>query len=205
MSSKPPDILQLKVTLRNVRPPIWRRIQVPSSFSLAALHEVLQIVMGWSNSHLHQFDVGGMCFADPRFELDTEDSSKEKLSMIVQECARFSYHYDFGDDWQHDILIEKALALAPGVDYPICIAGKRACPPEDCGGPWGYADMLAILKKSPSKRNDEDTERLDWLGHDFDPEAFDLDAIDSDLKQLRPKRRIKPTAKKATPKLVRIK
>ncbi len=148
MASTAHEILQLKVTLRQVRPPIWRRIQLESSRSLADLHKVLQIVMGWTDSHMHQFDVGGAYFANRSFDLgsDIGDAAKQSLHMIAEHYESFGYEYDFGDGWQHDIVVEKVLEPESNAVYPICTAGKRACPPEDCGGPWGYGDILKALK-----------------------------------------------------------
>ena len=181
--SKQAPIYQIKVTLKDSKPPIWRRIQVTSNTTLNNLHLILQEVMGWEGYHLHQFIVGQTYFGEPDPDFDAEDDSKVKLSQIVQrEKQKFTYEYDFGDDWLHEILVEKILPPEPGVHYPLCLKGKRACPPEDCGGVWGYGDLLETIK---DPGNEEYEEMMDWLGGDFDPEAFDLDYINQRLKSIR--------------------
>ncbi len=145
------EIYQLKITLKDIRPPIWRRIQVSGDVKLSKLHQILQVVMGWTDSHLHQFVIRGKYFCEPNpeadFGLEKEiDEKTVRLSQVVP-CAsrRFSYKYDFGDGWRHEILVEKILPGERGTRYPVCLAGKRNCPPEDCGGPWGYAELLEAL------------------------------------------------------------
>ena len=139
--------------------------------------------MGWFDGHLHEFRVGRQRFGppDPDDWSDTEDSRRMKLSQVV--AARFkklSYTYDFGDNWEHSILVEKQLPAEAGVHYPRCLAGKRACPPEDCGGVWGYEELLEILR---DPNNPEHAERLEWLGDNFDPEAFDIEATNQKLRE----------------------
>ncbi len=178
-------IYQLKVTLKGIRPPIWRRVQVPSNINLGKLHRILQVVMGWTDSHLHQFIVGGTFYGepDPDFDMDTKNERTAKLRQIAPgEKSRFIYEYDFGDSWEHDILVEKILPPEQGVRYPVCLTGKRACPPEDCGGIWGYAQLLETLQ-NPDDPEHEDM--LEWVGGEFDPEAFDLDEINQGLKHIR--------------------
>jgi len=185
--SAKPDlaVLQIKVTLRESKPPIWRRIQVTNNITLYKLHQVLQVVMGWQNAHLHQFVINGTYYGQPHpdygFEVRSERGAK--LSQVAaHEKFKFLYEYDFGDSWQHEILIEKVLPLNPEVRYPICLKGKRACPPEDCGGIWGYEDLLEILR-DPNHSNYE--EMLEWIGGEFDPEAFDRDEVNRQLNRLR--------------------
>jgi hypothetical protein len=183
--SAPESIYQLKVTLRDSKPPIWRRLQVPADIALSDLHWVLQIAMGWTNSHLHQFIIGEEYYTDPRFELEMGEKStyKARLNQVVpREGDKFAYEYDFGDDWWHDILVEKILPPEPGVHYPICVKGKRACPPEDCGGVWGYDSLLEAIQDAEHPEHDF---LLEWVGGAFDPEAFDLDAINHELRRLR--------------------
>jgi hypothetical protein len=171
--AKPATVYQLKVTLKRIRPPIWRRLHVPTNISLSKLHLVLQDALGWTNSHLHQFVVGerriGMKGID-EFSDDVEDERRIKLSHIAIEKSRFIYEYDFGDGWSHEILVEKLLRAVDGVRYPTCIAGKRACPPEDCGGVGGYQRLLEIIA---DPKHEEHDEMIEWLGGTFDPEAFD--------------------------------
>jgi len=178
-------IYQLKVTLRGSKPPIWRRLQVRSDITLAKLHQILQVAMGWTDSHMHQFIVGGTYYGVPSKELDLDVKSERtaKLDRIAPaEKSHFGYEYDFGDDWIHEVLVEKILPPAEGVHYPVCITGKRAGPPEDCGGIWGYEELLAAIR---DPQNPEHEEMLEWVGDDFDPEAFDLDAVNAELRQLR--------------------
>ncbi len=176
-------VYQLKITLKDIKPPIWRRVLVPDC-SLAKLHEVIQAAMGWENYHLYDFEVGGQHYTDPRGtdDLDMEDASRAKLSQIAtREKAKLRYTYDFGDNWQHEVLVEKILASEEGKVYPVCIAGKRACPPEDVGGPWGYMEFAEAIKDPEHERHEE---FIEWRG-EFDPEAFDLDAVNEGLRRLR--------------------
>ena len=190
-------IYQLKVTLKESKPLIWRRFQVPGNASLHKLHRILQTVMGWTNSHLYRFEINEIEYGmpDPEddfYELHFEDSSKVRLVKVLPfEKDRFTYEYDFGDSWQHDILIEKILPVELGANYPICLFGKRACPPEDCGGIWGYSDLLRIIRKP----KDEEYERMMyWLGGSFDPEKFDLDGVNKSLTRFHQSTRPKKSA-----------
>lgn len=184
MKKQPSQIYQIKVTLDNIRPPIWRRIQVPDNYTLGKLHDFLQIVMGWQNYHLHQFIIDEEAYSDPAVdeygELDTLNETKFTLSKVIQaKGQKFKYEYDFGDSWVHTLVLEEILPAEPGVNYPLCLKGKRACPPEDVGGPWGYADFLETIH-DPSKE-DHDT-LLEWAGGEFDPEAFNLEEINARLQ-----------------------
>ena len=148
--TKAQSIYQLKITLKGCRPPIWRRVQVRGDSTLEQLHWVIQLSMGWTNSHLHSFRIRGIEYGVPMPELGFDemglrDEQPVKLSKVISgEKFKFSYLYDFGDSWDHDILVEKVLEVDPNTDYPICIKGKRACPPEDCGGVWGYGVIEAV-------------------------------------------------------------
>ncbi len=184
---QPTDIYayQMKVTLADISPPIWRKIQVTSDTTLGKLHQILQVTMGWSDYHLHEFIIGGTSYGKPDKEdmFKVKNEKNVKLSQVVSgERARFTYIYDFGDYWQHRILIEKILPLEPGTQYPICIKGKRAGPPEDCGGASGYYDFLEAVQ-DPNHPEHEDM--LEWVGGSFDPEAFDLDEINRELENIR--------------------
>jgi hypothetical protein len=173
-------VYQLKVTLRDIRPPIWRRIQVTSDTDLQRLHRILQTVMGWYGGHLHEFDVFGDPYGDPRdAEEDVLDERKATLGkLITVEKEKFLYTYDLGDGWEHEILVEKILPIEKGTRYPVCLAGKRACPPEDCGGAPGYENLLEALK-DPSHPEHEET--FEWLPGDFDSEKFDIKSINVEL------------------------
>lgn len=165
-------IHKIKITLKHIKPSIWRRIEVPADIRLGKLHDVIQIAMGWTDSHLHAFIVGHTQYGvpDPEFGGDMNNERNVRLDSIVKEGGKLIYEYDFGDGWVHEIKVEKVLDADPAVRYPRCTAGKRACPPEDCGGPYGYAELLQALK-DPSHPEHEDM--LEWLGDEFDPEAFD--------------------------------
>jgi len=182
-------VYQLKVTLKGSKPPIWRRILVDPNTKLNQLHHILQDTMGWYDSHLHQFAVGRTLYGvpDPDFDFGPE-TLNEKSFMLGQLApkakSKLSYEYDFGDGWEHELLVEKVLPTDPELRYPVCVAGARACPPEDCGGVWGYADLLETIK---DPNNPEHAEMLEWLGGEFDPEAFDVDAINRRLKPFQPK------------------
>ena len=136
--STPKTVYQLKVTLDNSKSPIWRRILVPDDITLADLHEIIQRAMGWENYHLHMFTIGGQVFGDPEDdemgEIGTVNEKRHRLNQLgLREKAKFSYEYDFGDSWDHTILLEKILPGEKGAQYPVCIKGKRTCPPEDVG------------------------------------------------------------------------
>lgn len=211
--AQPAQVHELKITLRGSKPPIWRHVAVPSDMRLSDLHYVIQIVMGWTNSHLHQFVVlhnqprptreeidllrqtgqweklaertrRGRYISDTRFELENiEDERKVKLSELAPAVkSKFVYEYDFGDGWEHLIEVVKIGPPAEGARYPVCLAGKSACPPEDCGGIWGYYEKLEILK---NPKHEEYKETLGWVGHGFAPERFNLDAINAELATLR--------------------
>jgi len=177
----PDTVYQLKITLKGSKPPIWRRLQVRSNTTLAHMHLVFQIVMGWTDSHLHVFRVGDVEYGAPDAEWDMEvrDEGRVQLGQIVKASGeRFAYAYDFGDDWDHVVLVEKVLPPEPDARYPVVLTGRRACPPEDVGGIWGYPDFLAALA------NPEDAEHerwREWIGGSFDPEAFAVDAINRTL------------------------
>lgn len=169
----PGSIYQLKVTLRGINPPIWRRLLVRSTTTLAKLHEIIQDTMGWQNYHLYQFAIGPVEYEAPDPEATGRDTTKAKLRDLPLEIGDvFEYVYDFGDDWQHDIVVEERLR-ADQQFYPVCTGGARACPPEDSGGPHHYAEVLQIMR-NPEHPDFEET--MAWLGDDFDPEMFDLRA-----------------------------
>jgi len=178
-------IYQVKVTLKGSKPPIWRRILVPSAIRLGKFHDVLQIVMGWTDSHLHQFTVGDVYYGtpDPEFGLEVRSERTVPLNRLLQAPKdKLIYEYDFGDSWDHEVLLEKVLAPDPALHYPICLTGKRACPPEDCGGIWGYADFLDAIA---SPDHPEHATMLEWSGGEFDAEAFDITAVNQMLAAVR--------------------
>ncbi len=169
---------QLLITLRDIAPPIWRRVIVPADFTLGDLHHVIQIAMGWEDCHLHDFTIKRQRYALPsedEFD-DVVDERTTTLHDVVRAGSKFSYQYDFGDSWEHVILVEKAATDRTTVE---CMDGSRACPPEDSGGPWGYDEKLQAL----SNPDDRETEYLrEWMG-EFDPELFDLGSVNKALRQ----------------------
>jgi hypothetical protein len=190
-SKQPPaetQIYQLKITLLGSKPPIWRRLQVPSTISLLRLHRTLQKVMGWEDCHMHQFKIGktyyGVSYPDDSAGMpQTQDEKTVTLEKVVaRPKAKFVYEYDFGDSWQHEVVLEKILPLDPQTRYPVCIEGKRACPPEDCGGVWGYESFVEAVQ---NPNHPEHEEMLEWIGGKFDPEAFDLKAVNRVLQRGR--------------------
>lgn len=179
MANTNAPILQLKVVLCGARPPIWRRVLVPNTVTLNRLHQILQTVMGWTDSHLHEFRTGEARYGTPDPDWDEEGEvlpeRRVRLGELLQRPKdRLVYEYDFGDDWQHDVLLEAVRPADKGMKYPYVLAGKRACPPEDVGGIWGYADFLKIIG-NPTHPEHDDT--LAWCGGSFDSEAFDAAAI----------------------------
>jgi hypothetical protein len=174
---KPNKVYQFKITLFESNPPIWRRIQVEDC-TLDEFHEHIQTAMGWTNSHLHQFEVKGKIYGDPELlnddvaGIEFVDSTQTMLSEILPANGkrfRFKYQYDFGDGWEHEVLFEGCPAPEKGKKYPLCLEGERACPPEDCGGVWGYADLLAAVA---DPKHEEHESMVEWLGK-FDPDKFD--------------------------------
>jgi len=175
---QPTTVYQLRIALKDVRPPIWRRVQVKDC-SLGKLHQVIQTAMGWTDSHLHSFEVGRERFGEPDPELEQSSELRMSLGRIVEAgFTKFSYVYDFGDNWGHTIAVEKTLEAEAGVRYPRCLAGKRACPPEDCGGPWGYGDLLKAIQ---DPKHSEHEEMMEWAGGTFDPEQFDIETVNQKL------------------------
>lgn len=179
-------IYQLKITLAGIRPPIWRRFEVSSNITFLDLHHIIQVVMGWENNHLHQFFVGEHNLTD-RTTLEEvgyggADVAKTRLDKFVQQAGqKFTYEYDFGDSWEHELLLEKILEPEAGVKYRRCLKGKRDCPPEDCGGIWGYENLLDVIQ-DPEHPEYEDM--MEWLGGEFDPEEFDLEGVNEMLARL---------------------
>lgn len=184
--SKPSSsIYQFKITLHGSRPPIWRRVLVPGNFSLYKLHQVIQIAMGWTDSHLHQFIVDSEYFSIPSSEdyEPVKDERRVTLEKIAPSLKRkFLYEYDFGDGWMHQVIVEKILIPDPGEKYPRCIKGKRACPPEDVGGVWGYETFLEAIQDAG---HEEHESYVEWIGGGFDPEALNLAEINDALSRVK--------------------
>lgn len=186
-----PTIYQLRISLMDTRPPIWRRVLVPANMDLDTLHKVIQRSMGWFDCHLHAFQIGNEQYSVPdpdSLELNTHDSTKFRLSDFgFQEKSKFRYWYDFGDDWLHEVLVEKILAREENQQYPFCVKAKRACPPEDCGGVWGYESLQEVIKDPSHPEYEEIQEWLEDSYMDFDPEWVDLEQINGSLSRFWPK------------------
>ena len=183
MKRKFDRVYQYKITVRGIKPPIWRRIQVPETYMFGDLHVAIQNSMGWVDYHLHEFEI-----VDPSTGLmvnigpPDDDGFHEVLPEWKQKVAYYfsmknrsaDYVYDFGDNWEHKLQLEKILPREKTINYPICIKGKRACPPEDCGGVWGYEELLEIIENPD---HEEYEGMLEWLGGGFDPEEFDPNEV----------------------------
>ena len=181
------NIYQFKITLKGIKPPIWRRIQVPQTYSFWDLHVAIQNAMGWLDYHLHQFHVknkataGRLIIGIPMEEYKDIDPKvlpgwKYKIAdYINKENETIDYEYDFGDSWQHLVKLEKILPREKGIEYPKCTGGKRACPPEDVGGIGGYEYFLEVINDLDNEEHDE---ILEWAGGRFDPEEFDIEAVE---------------------------
>ncbi len=181
-------VYQFKITLKETDPPIWRRIQVKDC-TLDKLHEHIQTAMGWTNSHLHQFMIGGVVHGDPELlcegwvdETPPVNSRRTKVSKIIpKDGSRFAfdYEYDFGDSWEHEILFEGCLPAEKGTRYPLCVEGERACPPEDVGGVWSFAEFLKAIADPIHKRHEE---LLEWSGP-YNAEQFDAQAATKEMRK----------------------
>jgi len=175
----PGSIYQLRISLKETEPEIWRRVLVRGSTSLHKLHLVIQDVMGWTNSHLYEFEIRGERFEAPDPEAEGQDSTRAKLDGFGLELNdAFLYTYDFGDYWQHVLLVEARLRAERGRFYPYCVAGERACPPEDCGGVGMFAELLAVLANPTDPQY---SELLEWVDPDYDPAAFDVRPVNRNL------------------------
>ena len=184
-------IYHMEVVLNGIKPRIWRRLQVPGDVSLGWLHAVMQVAMGWTNSHMHQFIVGERVCSDPIFKLDEDgegrpilDENKVTLMEVApREKDVFLYEYDFGDSWSHRVTVKKILASDPSAaTVALCLDGARVCPPEDCGGVWGYEDLLQVIR---DPGNEEYESMMEWLGGSFDPEAFDREKTNKYLPKVK--------------------
>lgn len=182
-------LYQFKITLLGIKPPIWRRIQVRDC-TLSDLHRHIQAAFGWCDYHLHQFEIDGVHYSEPSpdgddFGLVFDDDRRFVLSNLLPSSGqrtRWLYEYDFGDGWQHEVLFEGCPPVDPKAKYPLCLEGQRACPPEDCGGPWGYSEYLDAIA---DPAHEEHQEMLEWRGP-FDPEKFDANFATKAMRQRIP-------------------
>jgi hypothetical protein len=180
---------QLKISLMETDPPIWRRLRVPGSTTLSRFDRIIQTAMGWTNSHLHTFTAGGVLYSDPdpEWEIEVKDERRARLGQIAtEEGEAFVYEYDLGDSWRHQVLVEEVQIGSDVAEGPVCLAGERACPPEDCGGVQGYYETLECLRNA---RHPEYEDTKTWIesmtGGPFDPDTFDIEAVNAALKALR--------------------
>ena len=182
MASKAVTVLQLRVTLCDVEPPIWRRFLVNGADDLAHLHHVLQEVMGWTDTHLHMFVADSGVYGVPDLDFGDDTASEEGVridSILQSKGDTVRYEYDFGDDWEHEVTVEAVRDARAREALPRCLAGERACPPEDVGGGPGYEDFLATYA---DETDPEHEEMVEWVGDGFDPEWIDIEQINAHLK-----------------------
>jgi hypothetical protein len=191
-------IVTLRIALRDIEPPIWRRVAVPERYSLRGLHDVIQAVFNWQDYHLHQFEIGEAVYGQTEIANDDffpgrqfSDKNKMLYALLDSGVQRVLYRYDFGDDWEHVVEIESVDEPQQGVKYPCC-STERA-PPEDCGGPLGFADFLEALG---NKRHKNHRRMVEWYGGEFDGEGMDLHAVEARLDRVRARRQVKPAPKR---------
>lgn len=190
MATEAKTVHRLKVTLREVKPPVWRRIEVPSTMMLSELADVLEAAMGWLGGHLHAFEADDVLYEIPDGEgygfRRPRDERKARLGEVLPVVkSKMRWVYDFGDGWEHDVVVEAIEPRQSGVTYPVCLAGRRACPPDDCGGPWGYGNLLAALGDPAHEEHEELTE---WAPPGFDAARFDIEEAMEMMRSARPLR-----------------
>lgn len=174
---------QIKISLKASEPSIWRRFVAPGDYSFYELHDIIQIVMGWEDEHLFQFIVGEKTITDTTAIDDDDALEADELLLddVLEPGMRFTYEYDFGDGWEHLLHVEQVTETDEPMPYPVCLAGERACPPENSGGIWGYRELLEVLADPEHEDYDE---MSDWVGEEFDPEFFDLEAVNAELQAM---------------------
>ena len=188
MAARTPTVHRLKVTLRGVRPPVWRRIEVRSITTLHQLSAELEAAMGWGGGHLHAFEINGVTYQLPTGENygwgPIKDERQATLAQVLPApTMKLRWEYDFGDGWEHDVLVEAIEPPAPSILYPRCITGRRACPPDDCGGPWGYTALIDTLA---DPTHPEHETMLEWAPPDFNPAHFKPDETTHAMRHARP-------------------
>ncbi len=178
-------VIQLCIALSDHTPTIWRRLVVPGEIKLSKLHSIFQAAMGWEDYHLHQFKIGGQVYGMPDDdfeEFDDVDEDSVLFSEVVTAPMRFSYHYDFGDNWQHEVVVEAKERVPLVLKFAACIDGERACPPEDCGGTGGFQEFVEAVT---DPTHEEHVDYAQWVGRPFDPEAFSVAATNAALQRVR--------------------
>lgn len=178
---------QLKIELLGITPPIWRRLQVPGNIKLSRLHDVIQAAMGWTDSHLHQFEMDGKYWGNPEYyeddDIEVIDERRVVLYKLLQaEGDSVVYTYDFGDNWRHTVLVEQILGEETVVLQPVCLAGERHCPPEDVGGTTGYQNFLDVIFDPTHKEHEH---YVTWVGGRFQPEEFNVGTVNRSLAKSR--------------------
>lgn len=201
------QILQLRIALSDIEPPIWRRVRVAADLPLRRLHDVIQAVFGWRDYHLHQFEVGDKVYGQTEIEAlvaaDRQMFSDKNIrldALVARGVQRFVYRYDFGDDWEHLVTIEEMMDPEPRTEYPVLVNGARAAPPEDCGGVPGFLNFLEAMRDEDHEDHDD---LLDWYGKPFDPDDLKPAAVEVRLRRIRASRRKGPAkGSRATPRSV---
>lgn len=189
-------IVQLRIELADIDPPIWRRVRVPADFSLRRLHDVIQAVFDWLDYHLHQFEVGERIYGQTEIAPEDfgegrqySDKNVKLAALLARGVEQFLYRYDFGDDWEHVVTVEGVMEPETGVAYPVLIDGARRAPPEDCGGPPGFE---AFLEAMLDENHEDHDDLMDWHGGPFDPEDMNLETVEAMLDRIRASRRKGP-------------
>lgn len=184
--TKPSPIYQLRIELQYLKPAIWRRVLVPASIKMPKLHVTILRSMGWQGGHLHEFVIGetnyGQLDPDYRDDPPLQREDRVTLDKALGALKTFRYVYDFGDDWEHKIKVEKVLPSDPALEHPLCVGGAHACPPEDVGGPPGYLEFLEAIR---DPNHEEHASMLSWIGGAFDPMAFDVDEVNERLAEIK--------------------
>jgi hypothetical protein len=177
-------VFQLRIILQDIHPPVWRRLLVPGSVRLDKLHLMIQAAFGWWNYHLHDFRIGSVRYGTHSDDYP-EDELDEKTVTVLQALEgtkRFSYEYDFGDSWEHEVVVEDSWRMPLGLKFGVCVDGQNACPPEDVGGCHGYA---AFREAVADPNHEEHDSMLTWVGGSFDPTEFDLGMANARLQKVR--------------------
>jgi hypothetical protein len=177
-------VFQLRLSLVDVTPTVWRRLLVPGSVRLDKLHRMFQAAMGWEDYHLHSFTIGHARFGMQSDEYPDDELDEKEFTVLraTGDTRRFSYEYDFGDSWRHEVVVESFSRSPRGLKFAVCLDGQNACPPEDCGGVSGYADLLDVLS---DVSHDEHEHMRSWVGGPFDPAGFDLVFANARLQTVR--------------------